>query len=318
MVAEGFKYKEFAEDLSGQAKSVIPQDLPEQDQLYVYNTVHNFCYMAGEALANDTEHTYTVDQASIITQFIGEWSFHKSLDIIRGNIPVQNRDSIMQKIAFTIFEIAKQATFKNIPQDQMIGLVEHHVKKAYNEALEELTKRGILSQEQADNAANQSNIDAMAEADNEALDQASDLKILKLAAFALIAQKLPQDKVTTILTNFSPSEANMVMQYMHLDDLENKIDKTLLTQCIQDFQNIMPQKETESMPKIMRRFGRNVKSVPKDEMYNIIKNERPLIEEIVTNPAMYEKWQISSQVLDIICAYIEEKINDYKTQSVRQ
>ncbi|MCR5261173.1 MAG: hypothetical protein K6C94_04980 [Candidatus Gastranaerophilales bacterium] len=317
MVAEGFKYKEFAEDLSGQAKSVIPQDLPEEDQQYVYNTVHNFCFMAGEALANDTEHTYTVDQASIITQFIGEWSFHKSLDVIRGNIPVQNRDSIMQKIAFTIFEIAKQATFKNIPQDQMIGLVEHHVKKAYNEALEELTKRGIISAEVAENAANQSNIDAMAEADSEALDQASDLKILKLAAFALIAQKLPQDKVTTILTHFAPSEANMVMQYMHLDDLENKIDKTLLTQCLQDFQKIMPQKETDSMPKIMRKFGRNVKSVPQDEISRIIQNERPLIEEIVTNPTMYERWHISSEVLDIICGYIEEKIDDYKKKSVR-
>ena len=315
MVAEGFKYKEFAEDLSGQAKSVIPQDLAPQDQEYVYKTVHNFCFMAGEALANDTEHTYTVDQASIITQFIGEWSFHKSLDIIRGNIPPQNRDSIMQKIAFTIFEIAKQATFKNLPQDQMIGLVEHHVKKAYNEALADLAKRGAITAAQAENAAKQSNIDAMAEADSEALDNASDLKILKLAAFALIAQKLPQDKVTTILSSFSPSEANVVMQYMHLDDLETKIDPTLLKQCIQDFQLIMPQ-ESDSMPKIMRKFGRNVKSVPKSVMQNIIDIERPLIEDIITNPNLYEKWNISSHVLDIICSYIEKKINDYKTQSV--
>lgn len=316
MVAEGFKYKEFAADLSGQAKTVLPTDLSQEEKDYVFNMVHNLCYMAGEALANDTDHTYTVDQASIITQFIGEWAFHKSLDIIRGKIPKQHRDSIMQKIAFTIFEIAKQATFKNIPQDQMIGLVEHHVKKAYNDALADLTKRGILSEEQAENAANQSNIDAMAEADNAALDNASDLKILKLAAFALIAQKLPQDKVTTILTNFSQSDANVVMQYMHLDDLDQKIDPELLKQCLQDFQMTMPQKEGDSTSKIMRKFGRNVKSVPKDIMYNIIKSERPLIEEIINNPSEYEKWKISSTVLDIICSYIEEKINDYKTQSV--
>ena len=112
MVAEGFKYKEFAEDLSGQAKAVVPTDISKEDQEYVYNTVHNFCFVAGEALANDTEHQYTVDQASIITQFIGEWSFHKSLDIIRGKIPPQHRDSIMQKIAFTIFEVAKQAVLR--------------------------------------------------------------------------------------------------------------------------------------------------------------------------------------------------------------
>ncbi|MBQ2644402.1 hypothetical protein IJG14_02355, partial [bacterium] len=301
MVAEGFKYKEFAEDLSGQAKAVVPTDISKEDQEYVYNTVHNFCFVAGEALANDTEHQYTVDQASIITQFIGEWSFHKSLDIIRGKIPPQHRDSIMQKIAFTIFEIAKQAIFKNLPQDQMIGLVEHHVKKAYNEALVELTKRGILSQKQAQEAASQSNIDDMAKADNEALDQASDLKILKLAAFALIAKKLPNDKVTTILTKFSPSDANVVLQYMQLEDLEQKIDPSLLQQCLQYFQSTMPKQEGLSLPKLMRQFGKNVKSVPKEAIYSIIEKERPLISEIVSNPSGYEKWKLSSSLLDVIC-----------------
>lgn len=312
MVAEGFQYKEFAEDLSGQAQAVVPQDLPKEDQEYVYKTVNNFCFLAGEALANDAENTYTVDQASIITQFIGEWSFHKSLDIIRGNIPHQYRDGIMQKIAFTIFEIAKQATLKNLPQDQMIGLVEHHVKKAYNDALADLMKRGILTQQQAQNAANQSNIDEMAKSDSEALDNASDLKILKLAAFALIAKKLPKDKVTTLLTNFSQSDANIVAQYMQLDDLEQKIDPQLLAQCLKDFQSTMPKSEGVSMSKVMRAFGRNVKSVPKDVLYSIIVPERPMVEELVLNPEQYESYNLSPQVVSVICSYVEEKINDYK------
>lgn len=316
MAAEGFQYKEFAEDLSGQAKAVVPQDLSPADQDYVYKTVHNFCFVAGEALANDTEHTYTVDQASIITQFIGEWSFHKSLDIIRGKIPNQYRDSIMQKIAFTIFEIAKQATFKGLPQDQMIGLVEHHVKKAYNDALADLMKRGILSQKQAQAAANQSNIDEMAKADSEALDNASDLKILKLAAFALIAKKLPNDKVTTLLSKFPQSDANVVLQYMQLDDLENKIDPELLAQCLKDFQNVVPKGQTVSLPKMMRKFGRNVKNAPKDCISKIILEERPLISEIISNPTGFEKWNISTPLIEVICTHIEEKIHDYQAKSV--
>lgn len=316
MAAEGFKYKEFAEDLSGQAKAVVPTDLSPEDQEYVYKTVHNFCFVAGEALANDTEHVYTVDQASIITQFIGEWSFHKSLDLIRGKIPSQHRDPIMQKIAFTIFEIAKQATFKNLPQDQMIGLVEHHVKKAYNEALADLAKRGILSQKQAQVAASQSNIDEMAKADSEALDNASDLKILKLAAFALIAKKLPNDKVTTLLTKFSQSDANVVLQYMQLDDLEQKIDPVLLKQCLQDFQAVMPQSDSLSLPKIMRKFGRNVKSVPRKVLYSIIERERPIVAELASNPENYEKLRLSTPLLNVICSHLEEKIDDYKAKSV--
>lgn len=316
MAAEGFQYKEFAEDLSGQAQAVVPQDLAPEDQQYVYTTVKNFCFLAGEALVNDTEHTYTVDQASIITQFIGEWSFHKSLDIIRGKIPAQFRDGIMQKIAFTIFEIAKQATIKGLPQDQMIGLVEHHVKKAYNDALAELTKKGILSQKQAQNAANQSNIDDMAKADSETLENASDIKILKLVSFALIARQLPKDKVTTILSKIPQSDANVVLQYMQLDDLEQKVDPSLLSQCLKDFQNIMPKTQTVSVPKIMRKFGRNVQSAQEDCILEIMSTERPFISEIITNPRGYESWKISTNVLEIICSHIEEKINDYQAKSV--
>lgn len=317
MTAEGFKYKEFAEDLSGQAKAVVPQDLPQPDKEYVYNTVKNFCFIAGEALANDKEHSYTVDQASIITQFIGEWSFHKSLDIIRGKVPVQFRDGIMQKIAFTIFEIAKQATFKGLPQDQMIGLVEHHVKKAYNEALEELAKRGALSEQQAQMAASQSNIDEMAKADNEALDNASDLKILKLAAFALIAKKLPNDKMTVLLNKFQQSDANVILQYMQLDDLETKIDPSLLKQCLQDFQNVIPLGEGNTIVKTLKKFGRNVKTVPQVDLLKSIENERPIVADLVKNPANYEKLGLSEPLLQILCDHLERKINDYKKKSVR-
>ena len=316
MGAEGFLYKEFAEDLSSQAKAVLPPDLSQADKDYIYNTVKNYCFIAGEALFNDKEHNYTVEQASIITQFIGEWSFHKSMDIIKGNIPNQFRDSIMQKIAFTIFEIAKQATFKNIPTEDMIGLVEHHVKKAYNEALEELAKRGVINQEQAEFAANQSNIDEMAKQDNEAIAASSDIKILKLAAFALLARKLPNDKVTTILTKFNQSDANIVLQYMSMDNLENQIDPSLLAQCLKQFQEELPQNENVNVPKIMRAFGRNVKSVPPAYIEKVVSNERSNIIKLVENPSNYEKLAFSPQILNIICKHIESKINDYQKKSV--
>ena len=316
MGAKDFLYKEFAEDLSSQALPVLPQDLSQSDKDYVYNTIKNYCMIAGEALCNDQEHDYTVEQASVITQFIGEWSYHKSMDLIRGNIPPQFRDSVMQKIAFTIFEIAKQATFKNVPTDQMIGIVEHHVKKAYNEALVELMKRGVINQQQAQFAANQSNIDVMAQQDEAALNNASDLKVLKLAAFALIAKKLPNDKVTTILTKFNASDANIVMQYMQMDNLEQQIDPTLLAQCLKQFQNELPQTDFVNVPKIMRAFGRNVKSVSAESMQNIISNERSFIVKLVENPSYYERYKFSPQILNLICKHIESKVHDYQKASV--
>lgn len=316
MGAKDFLYKEFADDLSGQALAVLPKDLSQTDRDYIYNTVKNYCFTAGEALYNDAEHDYTVEQASIITQFIGEWSYHKSMDLIRGNVQLQFRDSVMQKIAYTIFEIAKQSTLKNVPTDQMIGIVEHHVKKAYNEALADLMNRGVLSQEQAQFAANQSNIDVMAQQDNAALANASDLKVLKLATFALIAKKLPNDKVTTILTKFNSSDANVVLQYMQMDNLEQQIDPDLLAQCLKQFQSELPQTENINIPRVMRAFGRNVRAISNQEFQKLISEERSYVSKIIENPSYYEKFNFPPQVLNIICKYIESKVNVNQKKSI--
>ena len=148
MPIEGFDFKAFARSLAEQVGPALPSDIADADKQYIINIVHNFCYMAGEAISNDTTISFNAEQASIVTQFIGEWAFHKAIDIIRSGIDPQFRDGILQKIAFTIFEIAKTAIIKNMPQGDMIAVVEFHVKKAYNEALEELKSKGILNDEQ--------------------------------------------------------------------------------------------------------------------------------------------------------------------------
>ncbi len=162
MPIEGFDYKGFAQAMSEQAVGLVPQDLNEQQREYVVKTLGNFTMLAGEALYNDTSLNLTVEQAVFISQIIAEWSFHKSIDLIHSGILPQYWDSIMQKIAFTIFEVAKQAVIRNIPQDQLLQAVEHHVNKVYAESIEELQQKGIIDEETKNNAESQSNIDAMA------------------------------------------------------------------------------------------------------------------------------------------------------------
>ena len=68
---------------------------------------------------------------------------------------------IMQKIAFTIFEIAKQ-TFKQVlPQDQILSIIEHHVKKSYLDAIQELKQKNLIDDALSEKASKQSNIDSM-------------------------------------------------------------------------------------------------------------------------------------------------------------
>ena len=116
MPIEGFDYKGFAASMSEQAKELVPKELEDREKEYIVKTLGNFTLLAGEALYNDQQLNLNVDQAVFITQIIAEWSFHKSIDLIHSGILPQYWDGIMQKIAFTIFEVAKQAVIRKIPR----------------------------------------------------------------------------------------------------------------------------------------------------------------------------------------------------------
>lgn len=161
MAIQGFDYKAFAQNLTQQAQELVPQDFDQNQKAYVANTLLNFSTIAGEALYNDTESNFNADQAAMITQIIAEWSFHKSVDLIRSGIPQMHWDGVMQKIAFTIFEIAKQTFKQGLPQDQILQLIEHHVKKTYLDAIAELKTKGEIDEQLMEKASKQSNIDQM-------------------------------------------------------------------------------------------------------------------------------------------------------------
>ncbi len=162
MAIKGFDYKGFAENLAAQASELVPAEFSQNDKDYVTNTLLNFSTLAGEALYQDQDNLgFNVDQATMITQIIAEWAFHKSVDLIRSGIPQQFWDPIMQKIAFTIFEIAKQTFKQGLPQDQILQLIEHHVKKTYLDSISELKDKGFIDDGLMEKAASQSNIDAV-------------------------------------------------------------------------------------------------------------------------------------------------------------
>ena len=168
MAIEGFDYKGFAQSMTEQARELVPAELKDFEKDYIVKTLGDFTYKAGEALYNDESLNLTAEQAVFITQIIAEWSFHKSVDLINSGILPEYWDSIMQKIAFTIFEIAKQAIIRKIPEAQLLQAVEAHVIKVYKQCIEELQQRGVIDEEIKERAQSQSNIDAMAQAAQEA------------------------------------------------------------------------------------------------------------------------------------------------------
>ncbi len=300
-----FDYKAFATNLAQQAAVVVPPEISKPDKDYIVSLVLNFCNMSGEALYNDTEFKYTADSAYIITQFIGEWTFHKAIDLIHGKIPRQHRDKILQQIAFTVFEIAKQCVKRNMPQPDMIKIVEVHVQKAYQKALADLQKRGALTAEQAKTAAKMSNLDDMSR--QQAGANASDTKLLKLVSFAMVLRSMPHDKAYSIIEKFDKEDADILNEYMKMDGLETKLDVSVVGKYLEEFKMNLPAPTKRSMPKVLNRLKKLVNNDSKKYVLRLLEHERPVIRNFV-NPEDGVQVKLTPRIADVVCNHLEEKI----------
>ncbi len=346
MPIEGFDYKGFAANMAEQAKELVPKDLQDREKEYIVKTLGNFTLLAGEALYNDTQLNLTIDQAVFITQIIAEWSFHKSIDLIHSGILPQYWDSIMQKIAFTIFEVAKQAVIRKIPQDQLLQAVEHQVIKVYNSSIEELEKKGVIDEDTKNRAESQSNIDAMAKAAQEeqmrqkqeaaeqaernmeaaqkkraekqkkqkqekmlaSMPQGISNKQMKLMTLALVLKILSQDKVTTILNKFDSDDSLAISQYMNMADLESHMDADLITSCLKEMKDFLPIKRKLTKENVLGDLLRIYRTTPRENIEKIIKNERPLVKRFIAQAYDGEYSELPLRVAGIVAQYIEESI----------
>lgn len=347
MPIEGFDYKAFAASMTEQAKELVPKELKDHEKEYIVKTLGNFTLLAGEALYKDEQNlNLTPEQAVFITQIIAEWSFHKSIDLIHSGILPQYWDSIMQKIAFTIFEVAKQAVIRKIPQDQLLQAVEHHVIKCYNAAIEELQQKGVIDEEVKARAESQSNIDAMAQqaqAEQQRQQQAAaeesernleearkrkeearkkqraekqmasmpqgiSNKQMKLMTLALVLKILSQDKVTTILNKFDSNDSLQISQYMNMADLESHLDGDLITDCLKEMKEYLPLKRKLTKENVLGDLLRIYRATPREKIEKIIKNERPLVKRFVSQAYDGEYSGLPLRVAGIVAQYIEDSI----------
>ena len=346
MPIEGFDYKAFAASMSEQAKELVPPELEEREKEYIVKTLGNFTLLAGEALYNDTQMNLTAEQAVFITQIIAEWSFHKSIDLRHSGILPQYWDGIMQKIAFTIFEVAKQAVIRKIPQDQLLQAVEHHVIKVYNSSIEELQKKGVIDEEIKNRAESQSNIDAMAKQAQEeqqkrqmaaaeeseknlreaekrreekrnkrkqekqlaSIPQGISNKQMKLMTLALVLKILSQDKVTTILNKFDSNDSLAISQYMNMADLESHLDGDLISDCLKEMKDYLPIKRKLTKENVLGDLLRIYRTTPREKIEKVIKNERPLVKRFISQAYDGEYSGLPLRVAGIVAQYIEDSI----------
>ncbi len=335
MATPDFDYESFAQNLAAQAQELVPPEFDDNQKQYVVNTLGNFALLSGKALAEDPSLNFNADQAVTITQIIAEWSFHKSVDLVRSGIPQQYWDPVMQKIAYTIFEIAKQTFSQGLPNDKILELIEHHVKKSYLDAITELKNKGVIDEGLMEFAASQSNMDKMAQemqqqaavAEETGEPQADSTgnivvqpdgtpefprvnsKILKLATVAMLFNRMKQDSVQAILNKFEEDDANSVVRYMKDPDLVEKVGTENAMLALQDLKKSMPPAPAVNTQKIIMQIKHFASKYDRKQLDTILIRERMGVKRLVFNALEDEYYEgmpphvakvVASHLLDIV------------------
>ena len=309
--------QEFAKNLAQQAMQVVPEDITEEQKKYVVNKVYQFCTLAGDAINNDPGLNYDVNKASVISQFIGEWTFHKSIDLIRGGIPAEHWDTVLQQVAFSVFEVAKHTQTENMDQRQSATLIEQEVKACYEKTIRGLAQAGNISAEKSNEALNCSNIDQMAEdPQTMTISKEEEDRTLKFASIALLLLSVSPEKAEKILANLPEKEAHQIHNYMKIPDLDQKLDPRLANEFLTTLNSRMiSMPKQQSIPDKYVNTIKNLSSSPheKDYIISSFSFERSKIKDFVSfcfkvNSQENEETALSPHVSRIIASYVKQKL----------
>ena len=327
MPIEGFDYENFANSLAQEATQVlsqpnnaVPEAITEKDRKNIAITIQNLCKMAGEALNNDPNLKFTAEQATLIVQCVGEWTFHKSIDFINGKIPEQFRVAILNAIVRNMFQSMKLALIKNLPVETFLQVAEQNVKNTYYEELQKLVKKGAISPEHCEEAVKLSNLDNMSQKneDQQQLEQAqnndnsspSEQKILKLASLAIILKRLPKDKAEIILKTLNDNDVRHVLNYMEMPGIEDKIDHSIIMRSLDEIKKILPKSENVNTDKILRHYNKKLIQYPADWLEQLAVKERENVKGFILDRRFPAVTTFSPHVIQSLANIIEEKLND--------
>ena len=192
-----------------------------------------------------------------------------------------------------------------MPQPDMIKIVETHVQKTYQKALSDLQKRGAVTAEQASTAAKMSNLDDMSRQQTGA--NASDTKLLKLVSFAMVLRTMPVEKANAIIQRFNKDDADILNEYMKMEDLETKLDKGVVSKYLEEVKMNLPAPSKRSLPKVLKRMKKLINPENKKYVSRLLENERPVIKNII-GLEQDGTLNVTSRIADVVCRHIEEKI----------
>lgn len=304
--------QEFAKDLAQQAINYVPADLTNEQKNYVAKKVFEFSLIAGNHLIERFKQQLNDDEAKIIVQFIGEWTFHKNIDIIRSNIPPEHWAEILQQVAFAALQTAIQAFIEKQDQTKIAASIEIQVMAAYEACIKNLANAGIITAEKVDEVMSQSNVDRMAkETSTTPLDNED--KIIKYAAFAIVLKNLSKEKAEKILANFSPEDQQQISSYLKIEGLEQKLDPVVINEYLKELKKSVANIAKPRIKDIVAGIKALKKDHSEEEIINIISFERSSVLDymetcLFENTSKALKSEFSPYIAKILYGYVKSKL----------
>lgn len=312
MIPDSLNIEEFAANLSGQAAEVFPADLPVNLKNVVIQTVNDFIKIAGNALAQE-KHSYDENETVLVCQLVGEWMFHKGIDNYKNDIPEEYWVPILQQLAFSVFDAAKNSIIAGKNQEEVIGIAENTILQTYHNLIQQLSNENKLTKS-VDEIMGQSNLKDYVEQNyEEGIPEAQEEKDLKLMSIALFFKSLPPSHVSKMVKNLKAEDKKQILTYMEISDLERLVDPVIYNQYLEKFNNFMPKVQAKKQKQaINQRMSNIFGEINENKFLNIIKNERKNVKNFLSrtyNGKLVEEELFSLDVTNIIINYVEQKAN---------
>ncbi|MEI7474445.1 MAG: hypothetical protein WCK67_06660 [bacterium] len=312
MPIQGFNPQEFAKNLAQQASEFSPPDFNNDQKNYIVSKVYQFCMLAGDAINKDSNLNLNSEQACMISQFIGEWTFHKSVDLMKSSVPNDCWDHVLQTLAFAVFETAKNTQLQGFSPEDAVKTVEDTVKATYEKTINDLSIQGKIPKEHVNAILSQSNIDEMAKANTVGLPE-DESTTMKMAAIALLLTTFSKEKAERILTGMPVEQSDQIRNFMNIKDLDQKLDASVALKYLNEFKYKFNAIESK-IPAVMVNIKSFNKLYTDEEILNTVKNEREKVKEYVHNcllpePDINGQHILSNPISKIVYNYIRSGLS---------
>ncbi|MBR1460204.1 hypothetical protein IJ596_01030 [bacterium] len=188
-VAVDKKYLDYIDNFIEQITPLLPKDVNKLQQSYLVSNIKYSTILLASSMETDPIFKSLVfERQCLFIRIMGEWSFHKEIDLFRSGIPAKHWRNVMQKIWYTVWEVMYACIQNSAPDDVLLSIIERYVNRTYNYAIEDLKQSNIIDEAIEEKAKEQSNIEIMAQEYREKIQKRKNKKIIYYALlFVLIS-----------------------------------------------------------------------------------------------------------------------------------